>query len=96
MVKSELAKRIFDQNPHLLYQRDAENVVDAILGEIVVALARGGRVELRGFGNFSVRQWKSRIARNPRTGVAVVVKKKAHPFFKAGKEMRARLNRSSV
>jgi integration host factor subunit beta len=95
MVKSELARRIFDQNPHL-YQRDVENIVDAILGKIVGALARADRVELRGFGNFSVRQWKSRIARNPRTGVAVVVKKKVHPFFRTSKEMRVRLNRSPV
>ena len=95
MLKSELIKRISDRNLHLR-QRDVENLVDAILGEIVAAMVRGDRVELRGFGNFSVRQWKSRIGRNPQTGVAVAVKKKVHPSFRAGKEMRARLNRSSV
>jgi integration host factor subunit beta len=95
MLKPELIKLISDRNPHL-YQRDVENIVNAILGEIVGAMARGDRVELRDFGTFSVRQWRSRIARNPRTGTAVAVKKKAHPHFKAGKEMRARLNRSSV
>ena len=95
MLKPELIKLISDRNPHL-FQRDAENIVNAILGEIVAAMARGERVELRDFGTFSVRQWKSRIARNPRTGVAVAVKKKVHPAFRAGKEMRARLNRSSV
>ena len=93
MLKSELVKLISDRNPHL-YQRDAENIVNAILGEIVAAMARGDRVELRDFGTFSVRQWKSRIGRNPRTQAAVAVEKKVHPFFKAGKEMRARLNRS--
>jgi integration host factor subunit beta len=95
MLKSELVRLIYDRNPHL-HQRDAENIVDAILGEIVAAMVRGDRVELRGFGNFSVRQWKSRITRDPRTGTAMVVEKKAHLIFKAGKEMRARLNRSSV
>ena len=95
MLKSELIRLIYDQNLHLR-QRDVENIVDAILGAIVGAMAQGDRVELRDFGTFSVRQWKSRIARNPRTGVAVAVKKKVHPAFRAGKEMRARLNRSSV
>ena len=65
MLKPELIKLISDRNPHL-YQRDAENIVNAILGEIVAAMARGDRVELRDFGTFSVRQWKSRIGRNPR------------------------------
>ena len=93
MLKSELVRLISDRNPHL-YQRDAENIVNAILGEIVAAMARGDRVELRDFGTFSVRQWKSRIGRNPRTQAAVAIEGKARPFFKAGKEMRARLNRS--
>ena len=95
MLKSELIRLIYDQNLHL-HQRDVENIIEAMIGEIVGAMARGDRVELRDFGTFSVRQWRSRIARNPRTGTAVAVKKKAHPHFKAGKEMRARLNRSSV
>jgi integration host factor subunit beta len=93
MIKSELVRRIFDRNPHL-YQRDVENIVDAILGEITAALARGDRVEIRGFGIFSVRSRRARTARNPRTGRAVAVERKTHPFFKAGKEMGARLNRS--
>ena len=58
-------------------------------------MARGDRVELRDFGVFSVRQWPSRIGRNPRSQAAVAVEKKARPYLKAGKEMRARLNRSS-
>jgi integration host factor subunit beta len=87
MIKSELVQRIAAQNPHL-YQRDVEN--------IVAALARGDRVELRGFGAFSVKFRPARIGRNPRTGAHVEVQKKAVPFFKTGKEMRERLNRGGV
>jgi integration host factor subunit beta len=92
MIKSELVQRITDQNPHL-YQRDVENIVNAILGEIIAALARGDRVELRGFGAFSVKNRPARTGRNPRTGSHVSVDKKSVPFFKTGKEMRERLNR---
>jgi integration host factor subunit beta len=94
MIKSELVQRISAQNPHL-YQRDVENIVNAILGEIVAALARGDRVELRGFGAFSVKNRPARTGRNPRTGAHVSVEKKSVPFFKTGKEMRERLNRSA-
>jgi integration host factor subunit beta len=94
MIKSELVQRITDQNPHL-YQRDVENIVNAILGEIIAALARGDRVELRGFGAFSVKNRPARTGRNPRTGSHVSVEKKSVPFFKTGKEMRERLNRES-
>src|SRR2546423_3923088 len=92
MIKSELGQRIAGQNPHL-YQRDVENIVNAILGEITTALSRGDRVELRGFGAFSVKKRPAREGRNPRTGARVSVDKKAVPFFKTGKEMRERLNR---
>src|SRR5262249_49599104 len=92
MIKSELIQRISSQNPHL-YQRDIEKIVSAILDQIVEALRRGDRVELRGFGAFSVKLREARQGRNPRTGVVVSVGKKAYPFFKTGKEMRARLNR---
>ena len=95
MIKSELVQRISSQNPHL-YQRDVENIVNAILGEIVAAMARGDRVELRGFGAFSVKNRPARTGRNPRTGAHVSVEKKSVPFFKTGKEMRERLNRPSV
>jgi integration host factor subunit beta len=95
MIKSELMERITAQNPHL-FQRDIEKVVNAILDEMVEALRRGDRVELRGFGAFSVKLREARQARNPKTGVAVSVGKKAYPFFKTGKEMRARLNRETV
>ena len=95
MVKSELIQRIAAQNPHL-YQRDIEKVVDTILHEMVDALRRGDRVELRGFGALSVRFRAPRQGRNPRTGAVVAVTKKAIPAFKTGKEMRARLNRETV
>jgi len=91
MIKSDLIQRIAAQNPHL-YQRDVEKIVDAILNEIVDALRRGDRVELRGFGAFSIKFRAARQGRNPRTGAVVSVAKKAVPYFKTGKEMRERLN----
>ena len=95
MIKSELIKRISSQNPHL-YDRDIEKVINAILDEMVEALRRGDRVELRGFGAFSAKIRGPRQGRNPRTGVVVSVAKKAIPAFKTGKEMRARLNRETL
>ena len=95
MIKSELVQHIATQNPHL-YQRDVENIVNAILDEIVAALARGDRVELRGFGAFSVKHRPARTGRNPRTGAHVAVEQKHVPFFKTGKEMRERLNRDGA
>lgn len=94
MIKSELVGRVAAANPHL-YQRDVENVVNAILDAISEALARGDRVELRGFGAFSVKSRPAREGRNPRTGEKVSVSEKYVPFFKSGKEMRARLNREA-
>ena len=91
MIKSELVQRISTSNPHL-YQRDVENIVNAILNEIVAAMSRGDRVELRGFGAFSVRSRPARAGRNPRTGAQVSVPAKHVPFFKSGKELRERLN----
>ncbi len=91
MIKSELVQIIADKNPHL-YQRDVENIVNAILDEITGALADGNRVELRGFGAFSVKNRPARIGRNPRTGEKVQVEEKWVPFFKTGKELRERLN----
>jgi len=95
MIKSELVQKIADQYPEL-YQRDAENVVNAILDEIVDALARGDRVEIRGFGAFSVKRRDARIGRNPRTGEHVSVSEKVVPVFKAGKDMRIKLNMESA
>ncbi len=94
MTKSELIQRLAELNPHL-YQRDVELIVSTIFEEVAGALARGDRVELRGFGAFSVKQRGSRIGRNPRTGEAVQVAEKFIPFFKAGKELRERLNEDS-
>lgn len=91
MIKSELVQRIAASNPHL-FQRDVELIVNAILDEVAAALARGDRVELRGFGAFSVKKRPARTGRNPRTGEKVEVDGKAVPFFKTGKEMRQRLN----
>jgi integration host factor subunit beta len=91
MVKSELIARLAEKNPHL-YQRDVERIVTKIFEEISAALARGDRVELRGFGSFSVKHRAPRVARNPRTGQAVKVGEKHIPFFKTGKELRERLN----
>lgn len=91
MIKSTLVQTIADQNPHL-YQRDVENIVNAILNEITEALANGDRVELRGFGAFSVKNRGARVGRNPRTGERVEVEEKWVPFFKTGKDLRDRLN----
>src|SRR5262245_55343733 len=85
MIKSELVQRISAKNPHL-YQRDVENIVNAILGEIVAALARGDRVELRGFGAFSVKNRPARTGRDPRTGAHVSVEKKSVPFFRPARK----------
>ena len=95
MIKSELVLKIAEQNPHL-YQRDVENIVNAILDTIGDALSRGDRVELRGFGAFSVKKRDARTGRNPRTGEAVSVSEKVVPVFKTGKEMRERLNKASA
>ncbi|MGB3720817.1 MAG: integration host factor subunit beta [Proteobacteria bacterium] len=92
MIKSELIQRIAAANPHL-YHRDVERIVNVIFDEIVNALARGDRVELRGFGAFTVKYRAPRIGRNPRTGAPVPVEEKYVPFFKTGKELRERINR---
>lgn len=91
MTKSELILRIGELNPHL-YHRDVERIVSTIFDEISAALARGDRVELRGFGAFSVKQREARLGRNPRTGAPVPVAQKTIPFFKTGKQLRDRLN----
>ncbi len=91
MTKSELILRLAALNPHL-YQRDVERIVSTIFDEITAALAEGHRVELRGFGAFSVKRRDARIGRNPRTGTAVEVAEKYVPFFKTGKQLRDRLN----
>lgn len=95
MLKSELINRLAQQNPHL-YHRDVEKIVNVVFDEIVDALARGERVELRGFGAFTVKHRAPRTGRNPRTGAAVDVEEKFVPFFKTGKELREKLNSGSL
>ena len=87
MIKSELVQKVAEANPHL-YQRDVENIVEAILDEVTFALARGDRVELRGFGVFQVKQRKKGIGRNPKTGVEVKIPPGNTIRFKPGKELR--------
>lgn len=91
MIRSELVQNIASQNPELRVS-EVEAIVDAFFETIIDQLARGGRVELRGFGSFSTRSRSAREGRNPRTGQTVKVPAKAVPYFKAGKEMRERLN----
>ena len=93
MIKSELVQMISTNNPHL-FHRDVENIVNAVFDEITSALSSGSRVELRGFGAFSVKNCPARSGRNPRTGESVSVEEKWVPFFKTGKELRDRLNSS--
>jgi len=91
MIKSQLIQKLADENPHL-YQRDVERIVSSVFEEITDALSRGDRVELRGFGAFSVKQRDARVGRNPRTGESVEVPQKRVPFFKTGKDLRDRMN----
>jgi len=91
MTKSDLIKRLAESKPHLP-QRDIEKIVSTVFDEVTEALARRDRVELRGFGAFSVREREARVGRNPRTGAEVSVPDKVVPYFKTGKELRERLN----
>lgn len=92
MTRSELITNLAVDHPHLQPQ-DVERIISTIFGEITAALAEGKRVELRGFGAFTIKQRDARTGRNPRTGEAVAVEQKVVPFFKAGKELRDRVNR---
>jgi integration host factor subunit beta len=91
MIRSELLQALAKDNPELRAE-DVEQIVDTFFDEIAGRLASGGRVELRGFGAFSTREREARKGRNPRTGESVSVPGKRVPYFKPGKEMRARLN----
>jgi integration host factor subunit beta len=91
MTRSELIAQLAASNSHLR-QPDVELIVSTIFDEITEALARGDRVELRGFGAFSIKRRDPRTGRNPRTGSAVEVSAKAVPYFKPGKELRERVN----
>ena len=92
MTKSELIERIANKNPHLLL-KDVERIVAVILDRITAALAKGERVEFRGFGAFSVRTRMPRMAKNPRTGEQVKVEKRCIPHFKTGKQLHELLNK---
>ena len=94
MIKSELIQKIAASNPHL-YHRDVERIVNVVFDEIVDALAQGDRVELRGFGAFTVKHRAARQGRNPRTGTPVPVAEKFVPFFKTGKELKELINREA-
>ena len=91
MTRSQLVQSLMRDNPHL-YHRDVERLVATVFDEIAFALARGDRVELRGFGAFSVKRRSARTGRNPRTGEAVRVPEKGVPFFKPGKRLRERVD----
>ena len=91
MIKSELVQKLANENPNL-FHRDIERIVSIFFAEISEALIRGDRVELRGFGAFSVKHRPARVGRNPRSGEPVQIEEKYSPFFKAGKEIRDRLN----
>ncbi|MAL11238.1 MAG: integration host factor subunit beta [Maricaulis sp.] len=93
MIKSELIAQLAESYPNL-FHKDVERIVNTIFDEIAEALSRGDRVELRGFGAFSVRHRPARDGRNPRTGEPVSVKEKFVPFFKTGKELRERVDAS--
>ena len=93
MIKSQLIEKLAAENTHLT-QTEVERVVNIVLDRMIDAMSGGGRVELRGFGAFSVRSRPARAGRNPRTGEAVEVPAKSVPFFKSGKELRERLNAS--
>ena len=92
MTRSELIAGLAEDNPHLTVA-DVERIVAALFDEMTHALSRGERVELRGFGAFTVKRRNARAGRNPRTGETVEVAQKSVPFFKAGKELRERINK---
>jgi integration host factor subunit beta len=95
VLRSELAQKIAEQNPHLR-PRDANAVIDAVFGAIIEALSRGDRVELRGFGSFTTRTWETRLSRDPRTGESIDIAGRRVLFFRPGKDIRIRLNRAGA
>lgn len=95
MVCSELARKLSDSDIYLT-QEKAKDCVSIFLEEIIDALARGDRVELRRFGTFTTRQREARKGRNPRTGESVQVEAKRIPFFKAAKELNKQINTISI
>lgn len=92
MTKSEII-RILTEKHRNLFLKDVTKLVETVFDEVTAALARGDRVELRGFGSFSVRQRKARTARNPKTNEIVTLGERFSPYFRAGKELRERINK---
>ncbi len=93
MTKSELIERLVEKNARLS-ARDVDDSVKAVLDAMIQAMAGGSRIEIRGFGSFSLNYRPERVGRNPKSGASVVVPAKYVPHFKAGKEMRARVDAS--
>lgn len=94
MTKSELIAALMRKHPNLQL-KDVTLIVNTVFGAISDNLAENNRIELRGFGAFSVKERDPRIGRNPKTGEQVEVSKKFIPFFKTGKELHIRLNKKS-
>ncbi len=93
MTKSELIEKISEKVDGLS-KKQTEVVVETIFESVKESLAKGGKVEIRGFGNFRLRSRNARKARNPKTGEAVDVPPKKVPYFKVGKELREMVNRN--
>ena len=91
MIKSELVRKIIKTYPEL-YQRDADLIINTIFNEISEALVRGDRVEIRGFGSFNTKETEARVGRNPKSGQKIPVEEKIKPVFKAGRELKKRIN----
>ncbi len=94
MTKSQLIDAIV-QKKNGLPRKTVEVAVNAVFDEMVLAMKRGERIEIRGFGNFTVRNYKAYTGRNPKTGVTVSVEAKQMPFFKVGKDLRERINQGA-
>ena len=95
MTKSELILRLTKRYPHL-YQRDIETLVNTVLETVSDALVEGNRVELRGFGAFSIRKREARKARNPKNGAEVYIGERHAIYFRTGKELRERVNQANA
>ena len=93
MTKSELIERMAQAQSDLA-ERDVASAVNMMLEHMAACLAGGGRIEIRGFGSFSVRFRRPRVGRNPRTGTPVSLPARYAPYFKPGKHLRERLNRA--
>ena len=94
MIKSELIQRLAIKQPHLRHD-DVDLAVTLLLNQLINELASGGRVEIRGFGAFSLKHYKTRLGRNPRTGEIVSVPQRYGVHFKPGGDMKARANASA-